>query len=612
MTDPIVDFLQETPFFAELSEEDLQSLCEMVETVKLSPGEQLFAEGERGDRAYIIRSGELEIVKVSGGREVLLAVRQTGEMIGEMSLLEDAPRMASVRARSATELLSIRQEQFDRLLRTSPSASMAMLHTVIARWRATEAMLNQSEKMAQLGTMTAGIAHELNNPSAAVQRGAQQLRDVVQALQTAYFDLQALDLTTEQRSHLKEMEGAIRQRAGEPVGLDALTRSDREESLAGWLKKREIARPWEHAPTLVDVGYSQEDLAGLEDSFSADRLAGVLAWLSASFRLYSLLEEIYQGAARISEIIKALKSYVYLDQAPVQAVDVHKGLDDTLVLLRNKLKGGVTVHREYADVLPRIEAYGSELNQVWTNLIDNAVDAMDGQGEITLRTRWEGEWVVVEVEDNGPGIPEEILPKIFDPFFTTKPPGKGTGLGLDISYNIVVFKHKGDIDVSSRPGETRFTVRLPVSLSEKGGGAAPNEGIDRHDDDTLHRILQSVKTVAVVGLSTREDRPSHEVSAYLQSQGYRIIPVNPNYEEVLGEESYPDLPSVPESVDVVLIFRQRDAVPGIVEQAIEIGAPVVWMQEGIVHEDAAETARAAGIKVVMDTCMRATHKRLIA
>jgi signal transduction histidine kinase len=180
--------------------------------------------------------------------------------------------------------------------------------------------------------------------------------------------------------------------------------------------------------------------------------------------MYSLLEEIGQGAGRITELVRALKEYTYLDRAPIQAVDIHAGLDSTLVILRSKLRD-VTVRREYASDLPRVQARGSELNQVWTNLIDNAIDATNGKGTVTLRTRRDDEWVIVEIEDNGSGIPEEALPNLFDPFFTTKAPGKGTGLGLNISHNIIVQKHQGRIDVSSQPGRTRFVVRIPLDCS---------------------------------------------------------------------------------------------------------------------------------------------------
>jgi predicted CoA-binding protein len=255
-------------------------------------------------------------------------------------------------------------------------------------------------------------------------------------------------------------------------------------------------------------------------------------------------------------------------------------------------------------------AYGSELNQVWTNIIDNAIDAMDGKGEITLRTEQQDEWVVVEIEDTGPGIPEEIQPKIFSPFFTTKPVGKGTGLGLNISYKIVQ-KHGGEIKVFSQPGKTRFQVSLPVNFESAQSGSAVLSGIPTPSDDELKNILESVKTLAVVGMSAHEDQPNYTVPAYLKAHGYQIIPVNPNLKEVNGQKAYPDLEAVPEQVDLVLVFRRSEAVPEVVEQAIQKGARVVWMQEGIVNEAAAQRAIDAGLEVVMNTCMRATHKRLI-
>jgi len=278
--------------------------------------------------------------------------------------------------------------------------------------------------------------------------------------------------------------------------------------------------------------------------------------------------------------------------------------------LRHKLKQGVNVRREYAEHLPKVMAYGSELNQVWTNIIDNAIDAMDGKGEITLRTQLQGDWVVVEIEDTGPGIPDEIQSKIFSPFFTTKPVGKGTGLGLNISYKIIQ-KHGGEIKVFSQPRRTRFQVCLPVNFETVQSGSTVLSGIPTPSDEELLDILRTSKTLAVVGISVHEDQPNHTVPAYLKEHGYRIIPVNPNLEEVLGEKSYPELADIPEPIDLVLVFRRSEAVPEVVDQAIKKGARIVWMQEGIVNEAAAQTALEAGLVVVMNTCMRATHKRLI-
>lgn len=605
------DFLRKVPLFADLPEEDLERLCQMITEVDLPAGAELFTEGSPGDTAYVIKEGQIEILKASGGKSVLLAVRQEGDVIGEMALLEASTRNASGRARTDSVLLAIRHEQLNELLNSSPSAARAMLFTVTSRLRSMQLLLNQSEKLAQLGTLTAGIAHELNNPAAAAQRGASQLKTALGRLQHAQMQLNRLNLSPEQIDLLLDLDQQAQERASQPLDIDSLGRSDREYELETWLEDQDIENGWELAPILVNLGYGANQLELLVDRFAAEQLPAVINWLGNTYTLYTLLEEINQGAGRISDIVKALKSYVYLDQAPVQTIDVHEGIDNTLIMLRGKLKEGIDVHREYAENLPRIQAFGSELNQVWTNIIINAVDAMDGKGEISIRTWQEDSWVVVEFEDNGPGIPEEIQSKIFSPFFTTKPVGKGTGLGLNISYNIV-NKHGGEIKLFSKPGTTRFQIYLPTNIEAVQSGSTPMSSITRVGDDKLRHILETTKVIAVVGISDRRERPAYSVPAYLQSQGYKIFPVNPFLEEVLGEKAYPDLLSVPEPVDVVLIFRRSENVPPIVDQAIQIGAKVVWMQEGIVNEAAADTARRAGLDVVMDACMRANHKRLIA
>lgn len=602
------EFLRKIPLFMGLPETDLEHLCEMVTEVQLPAGTELFPEGSPGDRAYVIKSGQLEILKDSNGRRVLLAVRQAGEVIGEMSLLESAPRFATVRARKDSILLEILHSDLDHLLNTSPSAAKAMLHTITARLRSSETVLRQSEKMAQLGTMTAGIAHELNNPAAAMGRGAAQLQDWISRLQRVHLQLSQLNLTDPQKQALLSLDQLAKERALQPLDLDALGRSDREEQLESWLEAHGIADAWELAPILVSLGYQNAQCNQLAETFQTEDFPVVVRWLEATYSIYGLLEEIVQGTARMSEIVKALKAYVYLDQAPVQPVDVHESLDNTLVMLRGRLKGGVTVRREYAPQLPRIMAYGSELNQVWTNIIDNAIDAMNNQGELVLRTRQENHWIYVEIQDNGPGIPLEIQSRLFDPFFTTKPVGKGTGLGLNISYNIVK-KHGGEIKVASRPGWTCFTICLPEDF-ESEESEKPVSGITVPSDETLTRILKDTHTIAVVGISDKTEVPAYTVPKYLQAAGYRIYPVNPRLEKILGEPAYPDLLAIPDPIDVVLVFRRSEHVPAIVDQAIEIGAKVVWMQEGIINEPAAAVAEKAGLDVIMNTCMRVTHRRL--
>jgi signal transduction histidine kinase len=463
------EFLRKVPMFADLTDDDLDRLCRMVDELRLPTGGVLFREGEDGDKAYVIEQGQIEILRKSGGRNVQIAIRQPGEVIGEMSLLGSVPRTATGVALTDCLLLVIGHTQFEGLLETSYSASRTLLRTVMLRLRSSEGMLQQSEKMAQLGTLTAGIAHEINNPASAARRGAEQLRGVFTRLQKVQAKLAAQPLNHDQQDALLGLDETARQRAARPIELDSLTRSDREGELESWLESQDIPDGWELAPQLVELDFTPAKAATLGEIFPSRLLALSVEWLGTTYSLYKLLEEIEQGTVRISEIVKALKSYVYLDQAPIQDVDLHEGLDNTLVILRSKLKTGVTVRREYAAGLPHVEAYGSELNQVWTNLIDNAIDAMQGQGEITIRTRQDGKYVQVEIEDNGPGIPEDIQPKIFSPFFTTKAIGKGTGMGLNISYNIIA-RHGGDIKVLSHPGQTRFVVTLPVRLSD---GASP-------------------------------------------------------------------------------------------------------------------------------------------
>jgi PAS domain S-box-containing protein len=405
---------------------------------------ELFARKKNGDEVPIELS--LSTWTVRDERYYTGIIRD----IGERKRAEQALILSEQTLRDRTEEL----QKKNRVLKKTLKRLNDMQNQLIIQ-----------EKMASLGKLSAGMAHELNNPAAAAQRGAAQLQATFAKWQSILLKMGLLNLDKTRVAKMIELDSKIKERARKPAELNALMRSDQEEAIEEWLQERDIDTAGELAPALVNLGYDQIELEELTKVFNAEQFAMVIECLSFKHEIYSLVSEIGLGTNRIVEIVKALKTYTYMDQAPVQSVDVRKELDNTLIILHNKLKRGVTVVREYASDLPVIEAYASELNQVWTNIIDNAIDAMDGEGKLFVRARREDPWLVVEIEDDGPGIPEEIQSQIFDPFFTTKGPGEGTGLGLNISRNLVVQKHGGQISVSSKPGSTCFSVRLPLEFS---------------------------------------------------------------------------------------------------------------------------------------------------
>jgi signal transduction histidine kinase len=456
------EFLRRHQLFTGLSEEDLDRLYSMAKLERVPAGSPIMEEGAYGDTMYVILDGEAEVTKRSGQQDVLLGIRNPGEIVGEMALLEKAPRSATVRATEDSLLLSISQTAFETLLACSNDAAVNILRTMTARLRSQEGLVAQQQKLVALGTLSAGLAHELNNPAAAIRRAAVQLGEALHDWETATAEIGRVGLPEECMQAVETLQREIEE-AATTAALGPLERSEREDAVSDWLEDRGVDRAWELAPSLVAAGWDDTTLNRLSGEVDAGSLPAVIRWVASRLAAGELLEEVRASSEAISAIVGGVKEYSHLDQAPVQEVDIRKGLETTLMILKHKLKD-VHVSKQYAENLPEVEAFGSELNQVWTNLIDNAVDAMDEHGELVLRAFPEGDSVVVEIEDHGPGIPPELHSRVFDAFFTTKAPGKGTGQGLHVVYSIVTQRHRGKLDLRSEPGKTVFRVELPQRM----------------------------------------------------------------------------------------------------------------------------------------------------
>lgn len=449
-----IEALRAAPLFTGLADADLERLAATCQRQSLAPGELLIREGDPGDAMFVVVSGELEVTKRAGATEQPLARVGPGAIQGEIAALQGTERAASVRALTDVEVLRIPREGLLALLDSGPDAALALVHTVLERLRSLELFVRQREKLAGLGTLAAGLAHELNNPAAAIRRSVSSLAQAI-----------------EDRDKLHPPHDLIGiQPNSDRAPKDALGRADAVDELL------DLVGDSEAAAALVDAGWSAEELQTAFADMDPEGARDSAAWLAASANIEALLHEVAMAGERISEIVGAVKSYTYLDQAPVQRIDVRKGLDDTLVILRSKLRA-VDVTRYYAPGLPEIEGYGSELNQVWTNLVDNAVDAMDGRGAIDIHVDPTDEGgVQVRICDTGPGIPEDVQPRLFEPFFTTKAPGVGTGLGLHITHS-VVSRHGGRIEVESAASGkgTCFIVTLPPNVAAVEEGGATEE-----------------------------------------------------------------------------------------------------------------------------------------
>ncbi len=412
----------------------------------------------------------MRVTKLVEGRETEIDLLPTGSFTGDIGLLIDLPHVGTARATRRTRLLVFDRDTFRNLVTELPAVAREVLPLMGARVQGAEVLLREREKLAALGKLSAGLAHELNNPAAAVRRAADHLAAALVAQDARALRLGAAALSPEQ---IAVLEAARRSASTPPQVLDAMTRSDREDELAFFLEEQGLADAWDMAPSLVSAGLALADVEAVAAVLPSEAVADGIGWVAGGLAVSGLVDEVRRGAERISILVQAVKDYSFMDRGPLQEVDVREGLESTLSILQHKL-GNVDIVRDYDPGLPRIAGHGSELNQVWTNLIDNAIDAMAGQGQLSLRATRTGDGVEVEIADNGSGVPLEVQEGIFQPFFTTKRMGAGTGLGLDIAYRIVVNRHGGTIRLASQPGDTRFVVRLPsappVSTGGTGGG----------------------------------------------------------------------------------------------------------------------------------------------
>ena len=370
---------------------------------------------------------------------------------------------ATGRAVQASRILTFPAALFDDLLRHIPELGKRLVSTMVDRTREATRVEQQRDRMAALGKLSAGLAHELNNPAAAARRTAQQLRSAVAEFRSSVSNLEGIQITEGEKSAIEQFEVSCCSDGAQPDVLEASRIQDEIEAILG---RHGIEDGWQYASSLVESGVQPESLSLMLGAVRGGVAQPALKRVSALVEINDLLTELDNSTAKISDLVRAIKEYSYMDQAPVQDVELTTGLENTLTIMAHKLKKGVTIKRDYHPTPLLVNSYGSELNQVWTNIIDNAIDAMHGSGELRIKTFLEGDCAVIEIGDSGPGIPPEIQSRIFEPFFTTKDVGEGTGLGLDTALRIV-RKHRGSINVSSVPGDTRFQVRLPsIGLSD--------------------------------------------------------------------------------------------------------------------------------------------------
>ena len=451
--------LLRVPAFADLPDDQIAWFLSHAEELRVKAGETYFREGDPADAMFVILEGQLQGRGDIGGETIVFLVKP-GDVTGVLPFSRMKQFTVGVRAVTDATVLRFPASLFPELVQKMPELTKRLVALMSDRIRETTRVEQQRDRLASLGKLSAGLAHELNNPASAAKRAAGQLRVILKKIRDASHELGRRDLSPAQRSEIEKLEASFVQH--DEVPLDPLALSDLEGQIDSLLRSHGQNDLWQLAADLARKNVQPEALESLFATLDAGTARAALVRIAASVEVATLLNEIESGTSRISDLVRAIKEYTYMDQTPLQNVDIVKSLETTLTIMNHKLKHGVTVERDYQRVPLLVNSFGSELNQVWTNIIDNAIDAMGGKGELRIRTYREDNCVVVEIADNGPGISPDVQPHIFEPFFTTKGVGEGTGLGLDTTLRIVK-KHRGSIQVNSQPGDTRFQVWLPLA-----------------------------------------------------------------------------------------------------------------------------------------------------
>jgi signal transduction histidine kinase len=451
--------------FEKLSDEQLTRLCGEGHVELMEPG-PVFSEGEPGTCLYVLIEGTVVLSRRVGGDEVEISrTSQRGVYAGAFTayLGDRVPQTYpnSLRVTEPSRFYVLGAECFAQIMNEWFPMAVHLLEGLFFGGRRTSEAIGQRERLLALGSLAAGLTHELNNPAAAAVRATSSLRERVAGMRGKLRLLAGGKWEPADLQGLIELQQRAAERVAKAPQLDPIATSDAEDELTDWLEDHGCTDAWLLAPVFVQGGLDTAWLDRVLATVGPDMIEPALRWLNYTVETELLMNEIEDATTRVSTLVGAAKQYSQLDRAPFQVVDVHDLLSSTLLMMSAKLKD-ITVVKQYDKTLPKVPAYAAELNQVWTNLIENAAQAMSGAGTLTIRTAREDDRVLVEIGDTGPGIPRDIQKRIFEPFFTTKPVGEGTGLGLDIAWRIVVNKHHGDLRVESVPGDTRFQVRLPI------------------------------------------------------------------------------------------------------------------------------------------------------